>query len=126
MAPREEAASGSAVSWDSLNRRVPVSLRSRESAAISIALKGKVTNLVAKLAVKGEAQAALEGACGDRASEERKAERVLVDALVQDLDATNGKDKKVASADADAARSVVDMASPLRDGLVDARSPERP
>ena len=37
----------------------------------------------------------------------------LVEVLVQVLDATNGKDKKVVSADADTARSVVGMASPF-------------
>ena len=63
---------------------------------------------MAKLSAKGEAQAALEGACGDRASKGRKAECVLVDALVQVLDATNDKVKKVASADADTARAARD------------------
>ena len=80
---------------------------------MSIALKGKVTDLVAKLSAKGEAQAALEGLAEIAKSEGRKAECFLVDALVQILDATNDKDKKVASAAADTARAVVEMASPF-------------
>ena len=80
---------------------------------MSIALKGKVTDLVAKLSAKGEAQAALEGLAEIAKSEGRKAECFLVDALVQVLDATNDKDKKVASAAADTARAVVEMASPF-------------
>ena len=83
------------------------------SAAMSIALKGKFADLVAKLSVKGEAQAALEGLAGIVKCEGRKAECFLVEVLVQVLDATNGKDKKVVSADADTARSVVGMASPF-------------
>ena len=45
--------------------------------------------------------------------EGRKAECFLADALVQILDATNDKDKKVASAATDTARAEVEMASPI-------------
>ena len=48
------------------------------------------------------------------------AKRVLVDALGQVLDATYDEVRKVASADADAARPVVEMASPFRDGAASA------
>jgi len=80
---------------------------------MSGALKGKVTDLVAKISVKGEGQAALEELASIAKSEGRKAECFLVEALVQILDATNDKDKKVASAAADTARAVVEMSSPF-------------